>query len=69
MSSRTGDRMNIAKATITSAAAAAILPALLFFATGDGAVKLFRTPHVGQADRNDPYRLPQTEQSTQESGV
>ncbi|OLC24330.1 MAG: hypothetical protein AUJ08_07660 [Thaumarchaeota archaeon 13_1_40CM_3_50_5] len=66
---RVGANMNSATATIAIATPAAILPALLFLARGDAAAKSFRAPHVGQTERNDPYRLPHTEQSIQESAV
>src|SRR5438876_12405560 len=66
---RVGANMNSATATIAIATPAAILPALLFLARGDTAVKSFRTPHMGQADRKDPYLLPHTGQSIQEATV
>lgn len=44
--------------------------ALFFFGGGIGTeTKLFRTPHRGQADDNEPYLEPHTMQSIYESVV
>lgn len=44
--------------------------ALFFFGGGVGTeTKLFRTPHRGQADDNEPYLEPHTMQSIYESVV
>jgi hypothetical protein len=44
--------------------------ALFFFGGGTGTeIKLFRTPHSGQADNNEPYLCPHTMQSIYESVV
>jgi hypothetical protein len=64
-----GEKVNNNAATIiVTPTPTATLPAALFFAVG-AATKLFWTPHIGQADRNDPYRLPHAEQSIEESSV
>jgi hypothetical protein len=52
--------MNNATATIAITTQVAILPALLFLAGGDAVAKLLRTPHTGQAGREDEYWLPHT---------
>jgi hypothetical protein len=53
---------------IATTAATAILPAALFLGAG-GLAKLLWLPHVGHDDKNDPYLLPHTAQSIQESAV
>jgi hypothetical protein len=53
---------------ITTLRAAAAAP--FFFGSGTGTeIKLFMTPHSGQADSNEPYLCPQTIQCIYESVV
>ena len=65
-------RMIPAKTTIATTMDAATLRVLVLFffdgATGTE-TKLFRTPHLGQADNNELYLQPQTMQSIYESVV
>lgn len=57
--------------TIATTMLAATLPAAsFFFVVGIGSeTKLFRTPHRGQADNDEPYLQPQIMQSMCESLV